>query len=513
MKLTSTFVASIAAAVALAASHQPAEAATVTGLYGGGSTLAEKVYRDLFNNYGSTSNGDLCTGLITVCPTTSYNSSAELLYVGVGSGNGVKALDAYNPLLYTTGNKKPDGVPVTYSTDLGGVPYYGTGTSAATWTPVAGSTVAYPSVTFSGSDNVLGSSDVAAVAALGFGPVIQLPGIVAAIAVPFHPTASWNPKGAQPAGASSKVQLSLNTVCGIFTGAITDWSDPAIKKDNKNIQLGSGPITVVYRNDSSGTTFLFSNALLNQCGTQSHPAPNSTHPVPDAWVNDSGLTYSTTAPHWLSGTSFFIKAFNDLPPNFLNNPTLTGVTGGASGSGGVQAAILSVTGSIGYISPDFVQPVDAAGPQAANLQTYLSFSTGSTAFYKAPTAANATPIMASIKPPVFTGSPVPAANPLNWGAVNPTPSGPGAYPIGGFSFIDLYSCYSNPAVVAALVGSTAGSVGIPASVLANNGFAPVPPSWAAAVNTLVGSPIYGIGSPKVGKAAGTRACKTVTKGA
>jgi phosphate transport system substrate-binding protein len=527
MKPTSAFAGSIATAVALAAAFSPAHAATLTGLYGGGSTLAEKIYRDLFDAYGATASGDLCAGLATTCPTTHYNTAVELLYVGVGSGNGLKALDAHDPTLYVTGSKTPDKVPTPSGRDLG--VFYGTG-SGSSWTPGTGTGPFYPTVTFSGSDNTLSSTDVSAVAALGFGPVIQVPGIVAAIAVPFKPTtARWTPKGVKPTGGSSQVQLSTNTVCGIFTGAIINWNDAEIKKDNKNVVLGSGKITVVYRNDSSGTTFLFTNALLNQCGTQSHRAAKVTHPFPDQWITDNALTYSTTVPHWHSGTSFYITVFNDnhLPSNFLNNSTLTGVNGGASGSGGVKAAINAIAGAIGYVSPDFVLPIDSAGPQAANLQTLASFQSGATPVYKAPTAANATPAMASAHPPSFAGTTPAAADPLNWGAVSPRPTSVAAYPIAGFSFIDLYSCYAKVADVQALVGTTGGKAGyltwyygsssvnnaVPKNILAADGFAPVPLAWATAINKLLTDPKLGIGIPKVGAKAGTNACKTVTKGA
>ena len=108
-KRTSAIMGGMAAVIALTTAAS-AGAAT-TPLYGGGSTLVEKVYRDLFDAYGNTAAGDLCAGLSTTCPTTHYNSSVELLYVGVGSGNGLKALDAHDASLYVTGNKKPDGTP------------------------------------------------------------------------------------------------------------------------------------------------------------------------------------------------------------------------------------------------------------------------------------------------------------------------------------------------------------------------------------------------------------------
>jgi len=505
-----------AAAIALATGT--AGAAT-TPLYGGGSTLVEKAYRDLFNTYGKTASGDLCVGRpASACPATPYNANVEILYVVVGSGNGLKALDNDDASLFVSGGKKPDAVPVPSTRDFG--PYYGTG-KGASWVPGTGVGPNFPKVTFAGSDNTLSQSDVdtAKASPLKNNPLVQIPGIVAAIAVPFNPAPHWNPKGVTVAGASSKVQLSTNTLCGIFTGRIKSWNNPAITKDNGGVVLGTGAITVVYRNDGSGTTFLFTNALLNQCGTPAHRT-KSVYPVPTQWLTDNGLTANASAPFYKSGTSFFINVFNagHLPANFYNNSAQSGVTGGASGSGGIKAAILGTTGSIGYVSPDFVKPVDSSGPAAANLQTYATFNAGTTAVYKAPTAANAVPIMAAIKPPSFPNA---AANPLNWGALNPTPTAAAAYPIGGFSFIDLHRCYTSAADVTALVRTTTGSYGYltwyygpssvnggkPNAILAQDGFAPVPNTWKAAVNRLLTAPLTGI------NVKGTGSCKAVKNGA
>jgi phosphate transport system substrate-binding protein len=516
---TSIIMGGMAAAIALTAAGG-ASAAT-TPLYGGGSTLVEKVYRDLFNNYGSTASGDLCTGLTSAtdpCPAKPYNAGIEVLYVGVGSGNGLKALDGNDASLFVSGAKKPDAVPVPSTRDFG--PFYGTG-KGATWKPGTGTGPNFPKVSFAGSDNTLSATDVSTAKAspLGNNPLIQIPGVVAAIAVPFEPSANWTPKGVTVAGASSKVQLSTNTLCGIFTGKITTWNNPAITKDNAGTRLGTGNITVAYRNDSSGTTFLFSNALLNQCGTPAHRT-KSAYPVPAQWLTDNALTANVSAPFYKSGTSFFINVFNagHLPKNFLNNTKLTGVTGGANGSGGIKAAILATPGSIGYVSPDFVAPVDKTGPNAANLQTYASFAAGTPPSYRAPTAANAVPIMSSTKPPAF---PTAAANPLSWGAVNPTPAGATTYPIGGFSFIDLHRCYTSATDVASLVSTTAGKAGyltwyygassvnkgVPAAILKRDGFAQVPAAWSAAVIRLLTAPATGV------NVVGTGACKFVAHGA
>jgi phosphate transport system substrate-binding protein len=531
-KRTSALMGGMAAAVALTAMAGGANATSTTGLFGGGSTLVEKVYRDTFNAYGNTDSSELCANLTTTCPTTHYNSGVEILYVGVGSGNGLKALETNSGAAFVSGPKTPDNPPVPSTTTFG--VFYGTGIGKA-WVPdTTGTDKAFTKVSFAGSDNTLGASDITAAAAssLGNNPLIQVPGIVAAIAVPFQPAANWTPKGVATGGASSKVQLSTNTLCGIFTGKITLWSDAHITKDNAGVRLGTGAIKPVYRHDSSGTTFLFSNALVNQCGVTAAKGitavkTKSTYPVPGQWLIDNESTpgtapsYAANAPHYKTGTSFFINVFTagHLPKNFFNdNDGASGVVGGANGSGGVKKIILATNGSIGYVSPDFVQPVDKTGPEAANLQTYATFAAGSTPLYRAPTAVNAIPIMATTKPPTF---PTAALNPLNWGAINPLPSASTAYPIGGFSFIDLHRCYTAAADVAGLVGTTANHLGyltwyfgassankgLPAAILKNDGFAQVPAAWSSAILRLLTAPATGI------NVVGTGACKYVTHGA
>src|SRR5215469_6028934 len=97
-KRTSIIMGGIAATVALTAAGVAGAATTV--LYGGGSTLAEKVYRDVFNAYGDTASGELCRPAPATCASTHYNSNAALLYVGVGSGNGLKAVDNNDSSLF-----------------------------------------------------------------------------------------------------------------------------------------------------------------------------------------------------------------------------------------------------------------------------------------------------------------------------------------------------------------------------------------------------------------------------
>jgi phosphate transport system substrate-binding protein len=73
-------------------------------------------------------------------------------------------------------------------------------------------------------------------------------------------TVSYNLSGV------SKLQLSANTLAGIFQRTIKTWNDPAIKADNPGVSLPSTAIVVAHRSDGSGTTNNFT-AYLTKAAT------------------------------------------------------------------------------------------------------------------------------------------------------------------------------------------------------------------------------------------------------
>lgn len=76
---------------------------------------------------------------------------------------------------------------------------------------------------------------------------------VPTVAAPI--TVSYNLSGVD------KLQLSPDTLAGIFGRTIKTWDDAAIKADNPGATLPSKPITVVHRSDGSGTTGNFTKYL------------------------------------------------------------------------------------------------------------------------------------------------------------------------------------------------------------------------------------------------------------
>jgi phosphate transport system substrate-binding protein len=101
---------------------------------------------------------------------------------------------------------------------------------------------------FGASDVPMTASEQAA--ATG-GPSVQVPVALGAEVVVYNLVL--------PGG--QRLHLTGPVIARIFLGQITNWTDPAITALNPGIDIPAGPITVIHRSDSSGTTYIFSNYL------------------------------------------------------------------------------------------------------------------------------------------------------------------------------------------------------------------------------------------------------------
>lgn len=111
---------------------------------------------------------------------------------------------------------------------------------------------------------------------------------------------------------SNSLVLNGKILADIFSGRITDWSDPVIKSLNNGINLPSGKITVIRRSDSSGTTAVFTKYLA-ECS--------------DEWNKNFG-----------SGKSINWK---------------TGI--GAKGNSGIANLVKQTKNSIGYVEYTYAE--------------------------------------------------------------------------------------------------------------------------------------------------------------
>jgi phosphate transport system substrate-binding protein len=81
-------------------------------------------------------------------------------------------------------------------------------------------------------------------------PLIQIPETAGPVCITYNLP-----------GLSQPLQLSPESVAGIFLGNIKTWQDPRIASDNPGVSLPSQNIVVVHRSDGSGTTNAFTTYL------------------------------------------------------------------------------------------------------------------------------------------------------------------------------------------------------------------------------------------------------------
>jgi ABC-type phosphate transport system substrate-binding protein len=273
------------------------------------------------------------------------------------------------------------------------------------------------------------------------GDLIIIPSIGTPITVPFN-----------FAGVASNTAINLTDaqLCGIYSGAITNANDANLT--GSGIPTNAGALTVAYRSDGSGTSFLLTQHLAAVCA---------------AGIGPDAITFKAT-------TTFASLFPSSKPPSNFT---------GASGSAGVQGVVFKTPASIGYLSPDYTQII--SGP---------TLGTGVT---KAPYVAEVKgvqPTPSNSAAALTQGVPVidPALNTTN-AAYNtndpnsfvPVAANPSSgYPIVGYTTLWAAQCYADPNVASAIRGfvtSLYRTVSIN-SLESASGFTPVPAATSARVS-------------------------------
>ncbi|MDA3929819.1 MAG: phosphate ABC transporter substrate-binding protein PstS, partial [Prolixibacteraceae bacterium] len=100
-------------------------------------------------------------------------------------------------------------------------------------------------VDFGATDAFLNDEKLAAMSA----KVVHIPTCMGAVVIAYNLT------------GVEGVKLSDALLEKIFMGDITKWNDPEIAKLNSDLTLPNTDISVVYRSDGSGTTYIFSDYM------------------------------------------------------------------------------------------------------------------------------------------------------------------------------------------------------------------------------------------------------------
>ena len=121
----------------------------------------------------------------------------------------------------------------------------------------------------------------------------------------------------------SDLQLSPDTIAGIFQGLITTWDSPVIKQDNPTLSLPNIPVVVAHRADGSGTTQNFTRFLSEA--------------APATWALGTGATI-----HWPVDSQ------------------------GGAGDVGVAQIVKTTPGAIGYVDYSDAHALELASASIKN---------------------------------------------------------------------------------------------------------------------------------------------------
>lgn len=291
---------------------------------------------------------------------------------------------------------------------------------------VAGNTS--KNVHWAGSDSKLSATELSNYATAhgaAWGPLIQVPSVATSVAIPFNKTGTAN------------VDLSVNQLCGVFSGRLTDWSQ--ITGSGR-----TGAITVVYRAESSGTTELFTRFLNAKCA-------------------ETG-TFAIT-------TNFASSYSGGLPAGAIS----------ATGSQAVMTAVNAAQGRITYMSPDYAATTLAGLDDATKVARVAGVS---------PAPANVSAAIAAVAVPAVANR----ANPNAWVpvfAATTNPNDPSVvaypttgYPILGFTNVIFSQCYADATQttqVRNFFSRHYGALVNNDSAITSNRFVPLPSAWKTAI--------------------------------
>lgn len=230
------------------------------------------------------------------------------------------------------------------------------------------------------------------------GPLIQVPWFGYPVAIPVRNAAATQ---------NGAAVLNDNDLCGVFSGRLTDWNQTSAGQAGK---LAPGPITVVYRQDSTSAAQILTAHFAKVCTPNNANFAFPIMPTPVLWGA--------------------FPVGGGLPPNFL----------AANSAGQEQSLLLQQSSAIGYLAPGYTSVAPKARSTSPLVVAALVNSAGvpvlpdtaDTAAALAAPSGNAI----NRKPP--TGSA--AADPTRWIPADPTPLK--GYPLAGYETADFSTCYT-----------------------------------------------------------------------
>jgi phosphate transport system substrate-binding protein len=173
-------------------------------------------------------------------------------------------------------------------------------------------------------------------------------------------------------GLGGRLRLDGPTLANIYLGKITSWNAPAIKKLNPSLNLPNLKITPVYRSDSSGTTYNFTEYLSTVSGEFKSKVGNSTAVNFPTGVGARGSSGVAGVVSKTEGALTYV----DVAYSLTNHFTFAGIKNKAGafalpGLRGIKQAVSQLPKKVTSLSQlKIVDPPKSAGKQAYPIVTF-----------------------------------------------------------------------------------------------------------------------------------------------
>ncbi|HSS19721.1 MAG TPA: phosphate ABC transporter substrate-binding protein PstS [Pyrinomonadaceae bacterium] len=198
-------------------------------------------------------------------------------------------------------------------------------------------------VDFGASDAPMSDADLKAAP----GEILHIPTVLGAVVVTYN-----------LASVKEPLHLTPDVLADIFLGKIKKWEDPRLKTDNPGVTLPAGDITVVYRADASGTSYVFTDYLSKVSAEwkQSVGADKSPKwPVGQAGKGNDGVTGQIkNQPNTIGYVELAYATQNKLPVAIIKNaagkfvePTIDAVKAAAASAETPEDLRVSITNAGG----------------------------------------------------------------------------------------------------------------------------------------------------------------------
>ncbi len=204
-------------------------------------------------------------------------------------------------------------------------------------------------VDFGASDAPMSDADLKAAP----GELLHIPTVLGAVVVTYN-----------LASVSQPLHFSSEVLADIFLGKIKKWDDQHIKQDNPGITLPAADITVVYRAEASGTSYVFTDYLSKvspewkeKVGADKSPK----WPVGQGGKGNEGVTGQIkNQPNTIGYVELAYAVQNKLPAALIKNasgkfiePSIDAVTAAAASAStqtpdDLRVSITNSTGENAY---------------------------------------------------------------------------------------------------------------------------------------------------------------------